>query len=167
MSTSVCLSLSLGHTRATSNSIHCHFRETEPNMSGTTPASFLPKDTLKLEKFEGRRTDRSACDAWVNRAERSFRLLQITDTDTKLSFASASLPATSPAGQWFDSQQTSASTEITTWATFKTRFAKRFGLTAADVDQIEQSFLVAKQNSGTVSDFVQYVDSTRDKLATR
>ena len=139
-------------------------------MSGTTPApspaSFLPKDTLKLEKFEGRRTDRSACDAWVNRAERIFRLLQITDNDTKLSFASASLPATSPAGQWFDSQQTSASTQITTWATFKTRFAKRFGLTAADVDQIEQSFLVAEQNSGTVSDFVQYVDSTRDKLAT-
>ena len=106
-------------------------------MSGTTPASFLPKDTLKLEKLEGRRTDRSACYAWVNRAERIFRLLQITDNDTKLSFASASLPATSPAGQWFDSQQTSASTQITTWATFKTCFAERFGLTAADVARME------------------------------
>jgi hypothetical protein len=78
------------------------------------------------------------------------------DTRRKLALASGSLPPTSAAGQWFDSQQNTPATAFPDWDTFKVRFLKRFGPTPADLLRFEEEFQRLSQGSDSVSDFVQH-----------
>jgi hypothetical protein len=57
-------------------------------------ASLLPKESLKLDRFEGLSKDRKFAASWVRRCEQIHVLLGYTDADweKKLGFASASLP---------------------------------------------------------------------------
>lgn len=136
-------------------------------VAAVVTANNLPREALKLDKFEGRPSDRRFAAAWLGRNDRIHVLLGYTDADfnKKLALASGSLPSTSAAGQWFDSQQNTPATELRDWATFKQRFLRRFGPTPADLLRFEQEFQRLTQGSDTVSDFVQKIDKERDFLA--
>jgi hypothetical protein len=171
----LCFSLSR-ETRHRSAYISTSFHVVEPmadvaadagNAGAAIPASFLPKESLRLEKFEGNHSDRKYCASWIRRAQRIFGLLGYDDADweRKLFFASASLPNNKPAGRWYDSKTSTPATAFTSWDDFKVRFLARFGPTTADLNQWEQEFQRMIQTNQTVSDFAQSIDASRDVLA--
>jgi hypothetical protein len=181
----VCIAFTCGRTRNTSSVVSVRFAvargpETVMDEHGDVPpapaaanalvnAINLPREALKLDKFEGRKTDRRFAASWLLRNERIHELLGYDDSDDftakKLALASASLPSTSAAGQWFDSQQNTPATRFDDWESFKTAFLKRFGPTPTDLRQFEQDFQRLTQGSESVSEFVQRIDKERDFLA--
>jgi hypothetical protein len=178
----IAVSLSLGRTRATSQVVGVSLLVPQgaifptPMASGasdtagtsaTVPVNDLPREVLKVEKFEGRKADRRYCASWLSRVERVHSLLGYGDNEDtkKLAFASASLPVTSAAGQWYDSQLNTPETSFSTWSAFRSRFLKRFGPTPADLLRFEQSFQRLTQNNDPVSEFIQRIDKERDFLA--
>jgi hypothetical protein len=73
-----------------------------PSASAATVslASLLPKESLKLDRFDGLPMDRKFCDSWIRRCERIHLLLGYASADWEqiLEFTSASLTTTSPLG---------------------------------------------------------------------
>jgi hypothetical protein len=171
----------LGRTRNTRGSVLVRF--TVPSIharapmvdTGNAPASAspavnandLPREALKLDKFEGKTSDRRYAASWLQRNERIQELLGYGDSDLtkKFALASSALPSTSGAGRWFDSQQNTASTRFASWDSFKTRFLQRFGPTPQDLLKYEQDFQRLSQGKSTVGEFVQRIDTERDFLA--
>jgi hypothetical protein len=140
-----------------------------PSASAATVslASLLPKESLKLDRFDGLPKDRKFCASWIRRCERIHLLLGYTSADweQKLAFASASLPTTSPSGRWYDSKVSTPSESFKDWDDFKRRFLVRFGPTTADLNTWEQEFQRMTQSNQTVNEFVQAIDQARDILA--
>jgi Retrotransposon gag protein len=182
----ITLSFTPGRTRATARHISVSFHVPVGASfsamvdSGTAPAAppavvaatvvnanDLPREALKLDKFEGRPSDRRFAASWLLRCERIHELLAYSDGDTrkKLALASGSLPSTSAAGQWFDSQQNTPATAFADWPDFRSRFLHRFGPTPQDLLRFEQQFQRLTQGTDSVPDFVQKIDRERDFLA--
>jgi hypothetical protein len=130
-------------------------------------ASFLPKESLKRDRFEGLPKDRKFTASWVRRCERIHALLGYADADweKKLAFASASLPTTAASGRWYDSKVSSPADAFTDWNDFKTRFLVCYGPTTADLNTWEQEFQPMTQSNQAVSECVQSIDQARDVLA--
>ena len=130
------------------------------------PASLLPKESLRLEKFDGNSSDRRHCASWLRRAERIFGLLGYDDDDNerKLFFVSTSLPNVKPSGRWYDSKMSTVDTQFADWDDFRQRFLVRFGPTTADLNLWEQEFQRMSQSNLTVHDFSLAIDSLRDVL---
>lgn len=178
----VSVSFASGRTRRTANNISVSFgvpgvanptmadgaaAPSLASLAAVVNANNLPRDALKLDKFEGRPQDRRFAASWLLRCERIHNLLGYTDTDNskKLALASGSLPPTSAAGQWFDSKQNDPNTAFADWASFRAAFLTRFGPRPQDLLVFEQQFQRLTQGADTVAEFVQRLDKERDFLA--
>jgi hypothetical protein len=138
----ITVSLSLGCTRATSHVVEVSLLVPQgaifptPMAFGTSdtagtsanmPVNDLPREVLKVEKFEGRKADRRYCASWLSRVDCLHFLLGYgANEDTnKLDLALTSLPVTSAAGQWYDSQLNTPETSFSTWSTLRSHFLTR------------------------------------------